>query len=195
MTRKITDELYKETEKRLALNGLAQTAIEECDSRALFQQACAAYVGTREVGGNNRGPLVVNFQKTVDNAASAEAWCMAFVQSMIAYVERKLGVQSPVVASEHCMTTWNKTPKSARVKIFPLPGAIIIWQKGSTTSGHTGVVESADVSAATMTAWEGNTESGVSGGTVVRDGGGVYRTKRSMKGTGSMKVVGFLKPF
>ena len=45
--------------------------------------AAEACVGIREQGGNNKGPLVELMQKTVDGKAQAEAWCMAFVQSML----------------------------------------------------------------------------------------------------------------
>jgi hypothetical protein len=43
---------------------------------------------------------------------------------------------------------------------------------------------------------EGNSESGVDpNGNVEREGGGVYANVRNTKGTGKMRVVGFLKPF
>lgn len=192
--RKITDALYNEIEKRLASNGAAQKAIADKNPRNLFIYAAECMVGTLEVGGNNKGKFVELFQMTVDGKAQREAWCMAFVQSMLAYVEKKLNVTSPIFASEHCLTTWQKTPKAQRVKAIPAPGAIVIWQHGKTTSGHTGLMlEWQDKN---FEAVEGNTESGINPkGAVVRDGGGVYMTKRGSKGSGSMKVVGFLKPF
>ena len=145
------------------------------------------------MGGNNKGPMVSLIQKTVDGQATSEAWCMAFVETCLAYVEKKLGVVSPIYSSEHCLTVWAKTPKAQRVKLIPLPGAIIIWQHGTTESGHTGLVS--EYRGKTMEAIEGNTEAGIVGGKVESDGGGVYITERNTTGTGKMKVVGYLKPF
>jgi hypothetical protein len=49
--------------------------------------------------------------------------------------------------------------------------------------------------AAAPPAVEGNTESGIVGSKVERDGGGVYLAHRSMAGAGAMRLVGLLKPF
>ena len=193
MARKITTKAFDYIDSKLKANGAAQDAIARKDARSLLNYAAEACVGIREVGGNNKGPLVQEIQKTVDNKASSEAWCMAFVQTMLAYVEKKLGVKSPIFESEHCLTVWGKTSKVQRVKSIPLPGAIIIWQHGKTTNGHTGFVM--EFAGKTFEAVEGNTESGIVGDKVVRDGGGVYRTIRSTKKNGDMTIVGYLKPF
>lgn len=168
-------------------------AVKKRDPRAIVTLAGESQVGVREKGGNNKGKEVVIYQNVIGGAA-AEAWCMSFVQSCIAFAEYVTGIQSPLHASEHCMTVWNNTDVKQRVSIHPLRGAVIIWRHGTSTSGHTGILESADESS--FSAFEGNTEGGLSeSGAVVRDGGGVYHTKRNIKGTGNMKVVGFLKPF
>lgn len=191
--REINKKMIAYLDKKLAGNGLAQSAIANKDARALMLQAAIACVGIREEGGNNRGPMVSLLQDTVDGT-EPWAWCMSFVQTCIAYAEAKTGVKSPVSASEHCMSVWNGTPKVQRVKIAPLPGAIIIWQKGKTQSGHTGFVLGADNK--DMMTVEGNTEAGMdTNGEVVREGGGVYNCKRNKTKTGTMVVVGFLKPF
>jgi hypothetical protein len=178
---------------KLEGNGLFVDAVKKKDARTIFLLAAEACVGIRESGGNNKGPLVELMQKTI-GGASAEAWCMSGVQTWLGFAEYCTGVKSPVAVSEHCLTVWNNTPKEQRVKSIPGPGAIAIWRHGLTQSGHTGVVR----------AWlekifkavEANTESGLkSNGAVVRDGGGVYDTERSSSGSGSMKLVGFLKPF
>lgn len=194
MERKLTPEAIKFLSERVANDGRYLHAKKINDPRSGLVALAGTCVGIREKGGNNKGPEVKEFQKTVDGRASSEAWCMAFVETMIAFIEYDFKVKSPIFASEHCMTVWGKTPKAQRVKMSPLPGAIVIWQKGNSSSGHTGIVEGADEK--NFTAYEGNTESGVNTkGKVERDGGGVYHTKRSRKGSGSMKVVGFLKPF
>jgi hypothetical protein len=182
-------------DKKLTLNGAAQEAIKNKDARTLYRLANEACIGITEVGGNNKGPLVQLMQETL-GSADGEAWCMSAQQTLIAYAEVKTRVLSSVYPSEHCLTVWAKTPKSLRVKIFPLAGALIIWQHGTSQSGHTGCfIESTD-GGKTMITCEGNTESGLdSKGNVVREGGGFYRNKRSMKANGTMKVLGFLKPF
>lgn len=188
MARKILSELVDIIDSKLASNGSAQLAIQNKDARKLMLFAAQACVGEVEIGGNNRGKFVELVQKTADGRASAEAWCMAFVQSMVAYAEFKTGVQSNLFTSEHCLTTWSKAKAADRVKKIPAPGAIIIWQKGSSQSGHTGfVVEWLE---SKMTTVEGNT-----GSNNMRDGDGVYSKTRSTKADGSMKVVGYIIPF
>ena len=192
--REIELEMVKFLDEKLANNGLAQHAIKTKDGRLLFRLACEACVGIREKGGNNKGPMVELIQKTIGGAVQ-EAWCMAAMQTCIAYAETKLRIKSKFFASEHCLTSWRNTPKELRVIYFPLPGAIIIWQHGETESGHTGCVVEADAKTKTMFTVEGNTDSGISEGRVERDGGGFYANHRSTIKNGSMRVVGFLKPF
>lgn len=191
--RQIEPKMIAYLDEKLKDNGLAQRAIEMRDARLLFVLAAQACVGIREVGGNNRGPLVELIQETI-GGHSREAWCMAFVQTLIAYVEYKLGIVSRLPAGEHCLTVLDQAPSDLIVKFFPLPGAIPIWQHGSSMNGHTGIfLESED---GYMMCIEGNTESGLSlTGRIERDGGGVYHTKRSMKRNGDMHVRAFLKPF
>lgn len=195
MGRQIEPKMVEFLDQKLANNGLAQHAIAEKDARQLFILAAQACVGIREVGGNNSGPMVELIQETI-GGHSKESWCMAFMQTCIAYAELKTGMVSLVAAGEHCLTVWALTPKSERVKIFPLPGAIVIWQHGKSQDGHTGCFLEADDKRKNMRMVEGNTESGLNPkGDVERDGGGVYLTSRNVIKNGSMKVVGFLKPF
>lgn len=191
--REIDKKLVTFIDKRLAGNGLAREALGRNDPRTLFRLAAQACVGIREEGGDNRGPLVSLIQDTV-GGPDPLAWCMSFVQTCLAYSEHKTEVKSPIVASEHCLTVWEKTPKIQRVKVMPLPGAIAVWKFTGTQSGHTGIVDGCDDKI--FTAFEGNTEGGTSPtGEVVREGGGVYFTKRSRAGTAKMALLGFLKPF
>ncbi len=172
---------------KLANNGLAQAAIKSKDARTVFRLAAESCVGITEEGGNNKGPMVSLIQDTVGSPDHV-AWCMSFVQTCLAYAEKKTGIKSPIVASEHCLTTWADSPKKQRVKAVPAPGAIIIWQHGNTQAGHTGVM--LEWMGSKMSTVEGNT-----GGASMRDGDGVYFKSRGTKGTGNLKVVGFLKPF
>ena len=179
---------------RLAQSGLFIDAVRRGDARMVFRLAAECCVGIREIGSNNGGPLVELMQQTI-GSADHEPWCMSAVQTWLAYAERVTGVKSPIIAGEHCLTVWSDSPKEQRVRTVPGPGAIIIWRHGNTSSGHTGVTCEQPSVSRIFSAVEANTESGNSGGKIERDGGGVYYTKRSLDGAGSMHIVGFLKPF
>lgn len=197
MKREITAKAIAMIDKRLAGNGAAQDCLKKkgdlVAARELFTYVMESLVGIREKGGNNKGPEVQLLQDTIGGVGS-EAWCMSTVQTGIAYVEVKLEVDSLIPATEHCMTCWNTAPKVQRVKEIPARGAIVIWRHGETTNGHTGIF--LELHKTQMTCIEGNTEAGLDAhGDVKREGGGVYKTTRGFTGNGSMKVVGFLKPF
>jgi uncharacterized protein (TIGR02594 family) len=146
------------------------------------------YEGVHEVGGNNMGPDVQKFQKAVDGVAEGEAWCMAFVQYCIKQVEAAQGIKSAIFRSEHCLTTWQKSPISMRLA-KPEAGCVVIWQHGTTSNGHTGFVMGTDASGNLLTI-EGNTNLAGSS-----EGDGVYAKTRDKVSDGDMKVVGFLKVF
>ncbi len=179
-------------DRKLNENGLAQQSIKDKEARTVFRLALEACVGIRETS-NNAGPMVELIQETL-GGADKEPWCASLIQTGLAYAELKTGIKSLVFPSEHCMTIWNETPSSMRVKRIPAIGAICIWRHGTSSSGHTGCTIS-DVNGTMVYLVEGNTESGLYSGEVVREGGGVYLTYRSITGTGNMRVIGFLKPF
>lgn len=193
MKRQLEPKMVSYLDAKLAGNGLAQSAIKNRDPRTVFRLALECCVGIREKGGNNRGPMVELIQETL-GGADAEAWCMSLVQTGLGYAELKTGIMSPIFPSEHCLTVWNETPREQRVRTVPAVGAICIWKHGDTTSGHTGITVG-EVEREEVNMVEGNTEAGIRTGEVVREGGGVYFTRRSIRGTGSMKVVGYLKPW
>jgi hypothetical protein len=192
MMRAIQKAMVNYLDAKLKNNGLAQQAITDKLPRVLALEAAKACVGIREQGGNNRGPLVELIQQTI-GIANRESWCASFVQTCIAYAEVKTGVLSPIFPTEGTRSMWEDTTKTQRVKYTPLAGAICVWQHGTSWQGHTGFVVSCDEK--NFSAIEGNTESGIVGTRVVRDGGGVYLTNRSLKGNGDMHILGFLKPF
>lgn len=193
MSRLIETGLVLYIDNKLKTDSIAQKALREKNPRALFIRAMKALVGIREKTGNNDGPMVVLLQETIGTAVR-EAWCMSTIQSAIAYVEVKLSVKSPIFASEHCLSVWDRTPKAQRVQRIPAPGAIIIWQHGTSMAGHTGIVTKYE--GGTMRCIEGNTTQGLNpDGSIEREGGGVYETQRNSRANGTMKVVGFLKPF
>ena len=196
--RQIEPKMIQFFDGKLATNGLAQEAIRSRNARMLFLKAMEACVGIREKTGTNDGPMVELIQETVGDH-DGEAWCMALIQTCLAYAEVRTGVKSPLFSSEHCLTVWRKTSTQQRVKHHPLPGAVAIWQhmdsKGHPTeNGHTGAVVGCDEKI--FQAIEGNTTSGLRpDGSIEREGGGVYFTSRSRTRNGSMVLVGWLKPF
>lgn len=195
--RKLEPELVRFFDGKLRTHGLAQEAMLKRDARTLMRLAAQVCVGIREEGGNNRGHMVELIQETV-GGHSAEAWCMSFVQSCIAYAELKTGVKSPIIVSESCAQVWTDTPQAWRVKHTPLAGAVVIWghynSQGKYAGGHTGILDSCDDEI--FFAYEGNTTGGIGAGDkVIRDGSGVYYTRRKRDGDGDMHVRGFLIPF
>lgn len=192
-TRKLDEKLTAYIDNKLAKNGSAQLAIQNKDARSLLCFVAESLVGIREVGGNNRGPMVELIQKTA-GGSRGDAWCMWFIQTLLGYVEKKLGIKSPIYVSGSCASVWANTAKAQRVKIAPLAGAIAYWRDEKTGLGHTGLfIEK--LSASTILTIEGNTEAGIVGGSIERDGGGVYQCHRNAKRNGSKVLVGFLKPF
>jgi hypothetical protein len=179
---------------KLVDNSHAAQAYRDKDPRALFIEVCKTFWGVREETGNNDGVLIEAIQKTIGGSYN-EPWCMALMQTCLAYVEKNLKVISPVESSEHCGQVWAKTNKRSRVRKYPAPGAIAIWNYQGTDKGHCGCVIDTQSSDFFITI-EGNTEGGIDPeGKIIREGGGVYFSHRSFDPKGSMKLLGFLKPF
>jgi hypothetical protein len=147
------------------------------------------YIGVKELG-ENSGPEVEKFQMAVDGKASGESWCMAFVQYCILELEQKTNKRSNIFHSEHCLTTWNKSPIELR-RTSPEPGYIVIWKHGQTANGHTGIVSKV-IGSVKFESIEGNTSDSAC---VNRNGDGVYRKIRNIDPAGEMKIIGFLVPF
>lgn len=161
--------------------------------RMLMVEAARACVAIRELTNRNDGPLIELIQKTVDGRAIREPYCMAGVQTIVAYAELKTGIKSKLFPSEHVMTVYRKASHDMFVKFNPLPGAIAMWNHQGSDQGHTGiVVESYDNFFKSI---EFNTTKGEAGGKIVREGGGVYELTRPRANVESMILKGFIKPF
>ncbi len=198
MSRNIRKDAIKLLDARIKTHTLAQACIENKNGRQLFVEVVKACVGIKEIP-PNEGVEVELFQKTV-SLSPGDAWCMAFLQTCLAYVEKTIGVVSPVHASGGCVDVWNNTPTSQRVKIQPLAGAIAIWQHTrDPVHGHTGMV--LDCDGVTFHAIEGNTADGEDNlnGIVGQTGQGVRLTHRRYDTfnphNGDMLLLGSLKPF
>ena len=144
------------------------------------------FVGTIEKGKNNYGPEVECFQRII--GGTGHAWCMSFVLWVLQRIVDRFDLGAHYIyKSEHCLTVWNSTPIECRRK-KPARGLIAIWQHGETQQGHTGFVTAVDGDS--FYTVEGNTN-----GEGSRDGDGVYVKKRNIKGSATLKLVGFLDPF
>lgn len=190
--RKINPELEAYLDRKLASFGASHDAIRKKDARLVMQYAALSLVGLRE-SGTNRGREVLWMSDTI-GPPDAIPWCMALVQSCIAYAEEKTGILSPVKATEHVMTCWRDTPKEYRVRFFPLPGAIVIWNHIGSDRGHTGIL--LETEAMDFLTVEGNTSAGIdTRDEVVREGDGVYKVRRKFGKIGNMQLMGFIRPF
>ena len=157
----------------------------------LLAVEAAKWVGVKEVGGDNKGPEVEMFQKSVNGIAVGQSWCMDFMQYCIKAVEKEFSLTSPIFRSEHVLTVWNKSPVSMR-STAPEVGYLMFWQHVGTSNGHVGVVTRVGPKAGVVSTIEGNTGDGEG---VVREGDGVYRRLRACEGTVKMKVLGYMKVF
>lgn len=158
--------------------------------RELIREA-ERWIGTTEVGGNNKGEAVARFQKAVDGKAQGEPWCACFVQFCISEVVASFQPTLVMAKSEHCMTIWSRTSGVHRYK-SPKPGYIVIWNYEGTANGHIGIVTRV-IDEFTIETIEGNTSP--DDNRIEREGDGVYRKIRTTKTVGKMKLVGFIAPF
>jgi len=159
------------------------------DARAALANIAGSFVGVTEVGGDNRGPDVEQFQKAVDGKASGEPWCMAFIMFCIQRAEAETGILSAVFRSELVKHVWDHSPDDHKSQV-PTMGSLIIWQYGDSGLGHAGIVEA--VLRDQVQTIEGNTGPGAG---VQREGDGVYRKVRPLHDVGKMTLKGFLRVF
>jgi len=149
-----------------------------------FVIACArACVGINEVGGNNRGRMVELFQAVVRTPVGSP-WCVDFIQAIVAYVELKLGIKSPVPSTDACLVLL----KYGQIKKTGDIGDIIVWEMPN-GGRHCGLIVGQN--ATRWTTIEGNTSSAGFN----RDGDGVFIKNRIRGGHDTFKEAGFLRTF
>lgn len=156
------------------------------DPTELLLKSAESCVGIMEEGSDNHGKMIEAFQATIGGACG-ESWCLSFVQSIIGYVEDRLGVSCDLHLTEHCLTLWDKTSKDSKFK-DPIPGDLVLWRYGETTKGHVGIVLKNDFKV--ISTAEGNTGPG---GIVERNGDGVYKKIRAKIGTSNMHLLGYIR--
>lgn len=191
--RKLEPEMKKYLLKKLENNGLFHDAVKRGDARTIMVLAAEACVGIKEATGRNDGKFIKLIQETV-GGASGEPYCMAGAMTVIAFAEEMTGKKSPLMATEHCQTLWNKTPKIQKVKSIPLPGALAVWGDKGKSTGHVEIVLACD---GKIMLCVGFNTSGTTkpGDKVNRDGNGVFYTERTMKNQGNRLFLGCIKPF
>jgi len=143
------------------------------------------WVGKVKEYGQNRGPDVERFLKQT-GGVPGDPWCMAFLQYLVKVVERDLRVTSRISRSIHVLTCWQQTHLDYHVD--PKPGRLMMWNVPRTTRGHAALVRT--VQGDRIGTIEGNTnERGR------REGDGVYERSRSLHGSSTFRVLGFIEPF
>jgi hypothetical protein len=156
-----------------------------------------SYVGVLEIGGDNLGPEVEAFQRSV-GGKPGDPWCMDFVQFCVQEVERKWGWLATIARSGSVLQTWQGTALYARkIKNPPVPGMVAIWMVNGSHHGHSGIVVGVDAISGTFETVEGNTGPGKN---IDREGDGVYEKTRQLaalrvRAIGGMRLVGFIDPF
>lgn len=146
------------------------------------------YIGVQEIGGENKGPEVEEFQKAVDGKAQGEPYCMAFCQFLVKKVEAEFHIKSDVFRSESVWQTWQKTPVALRVQV-PEPGDIQCWNIPGSEKGHAGIFRAKKLGGLCEVI-EANTNDGGS-----REGDGVYSKIRTLTGSQTFMVLGWLRAF
>lgn len=166
--------------------------------RLAFIREAIKFIGVLEQTGQNDGPIIEQFQKAVGGRAYGQSYCMDFVQYCLQQVDKAHPASTTCVfESQSCLEVFNKSPDYCR--ILPadfrkvVAGDVVVWQhfkNGSATAlGHCGIIIGLG-SKGSFTTVEANTSSGTG---ISRDGDGVYKRVRSLAGSDTMRVKGFLR--
>lgn len=155
--------------------------------RPAMTHAAKPWVDVKEQANDNRGAFIDMIGLTVDRKHTGEAYCLAWVQTIIAFVELELNMVSPLKATEGCLDLWNSTSAHLKTTRYPVPGYIAIFQHGNSPAGHAEIVlKVSDIYFKTIGA-----------NTVGPDGftQGIFVHERLFNDGGTMKLLGFISPF
>lgn len=146
------------------------------------------YIGTTEKTGKNDGPEVEMFLKSVGLKKGAQ-WCAAFVSYNLIAAKN---VKEPTVRSGLARSFVTKKSIKAvdvlrKIKKIPI-GSLVIWRKGTSISGHIGILNKDWIGEKGSTV-EGNTSSGTAGSQY--DGGGVYARTRKIEPANYFRITDF----
>lgn len=163
----------------------ASQTVEQTDGERV-RNIAHGFIGTREIG-NNGGKQIILFLKSV-GLRPGNPWCAAFV-SFCLDSAKIITLRTRSGLARHFITR-NKTIKAKTVSYnnTKLPmGTIIIWRRGTTSSGHIGFVDRWTGKSGTTI--EGNTSSGRSGSQW--NGGGVWSRKRTINPYDYFRITDF----
>lgn len=196
MGRKLKSELIEFFEDKLKDNEYYHFALENKLPRLIIVEAAKTLVGQKEKG-FNRGKIIELVQASC-GGSPGHAYCMYTVQACVAFAELKLDIKSHLKASGSCASVFNACDEQYYVKTIPAAGAVAIWghydSKMNYKGGHTGIVLHADDEYCWLV--EGNTSSSINADDeIIRDGQGIWFTKRKLHPTGEMKLRKYIKPF
>jgi hypothetical protein len=153
-------------------------------------QIALSYDGVREHGGNNCGPEVEMFQKSI-GLEPGDPWCAAFVCFCIQQAAENLGVKPSFQYGGSVYKIWTRNPDLQLSA--PTDNCIFLLDHGlskkGTRIGHTGFCVAINQShSETLETVEGNTNAAGS-----RDGDGCYHKSRELSefqnGYGWLKIA------
>jgi len=153
-------------------------------------QIALSYEGVREKGGNNCGPEIEMFQKSI-GLEKGDPWCAAFVCFCIKEAAKNLGAKPKFEYGGSVYKLWTRNPGLQMSE--PTENCIFLidhgLSKAGTRIGHTGFCVGRNQShTETLETMEGNTNAAGS-----RDGDGCYHKSREMaefaKGYGFLKIA------
>lgn len=192
--RRLHPNLRMRLEQTVFKNGIPNSFLNK-DPQEMVIDVSKAFesLSIREQGGNNKGKDVGAIQSIIGSVTengNGDAWCMSAAQCIIAFIEDYLQIESPVPASESCMSTITDARKiQGLVTNSCEKGTFFIWQNGTSWQGHTGSVI-AVLSENKMKTAEGNTGDGN-----IRDGDGFYFRERYILKNGKMIGRGFIRVY
>lgn len=138
----------------------------------------------------NRGPEIDQMKISTLGKVDDNPWCAVFAWYCIKQTEIATQTKCQLRMSALVQNVWSLNPVDYRV-VSPQPGDLILWNFAGTSAGHMGIVIDFPVSGRVNTI-EGNTSPAKS---IDREGDGVYIKNRSLTGSTTMRVMGFLRPF
>lgn len=144
------------------------------------------YVGVKEKTGHNDGYFVEKFLSSVKRK-KGDAWCAAFVSYCLTQTKVKVPTIRSGLARDFKLKNSIAAKDVLRGKVTIPPGTLIIWQNGTTITGHVGIVISWQKASGTTV--EGNTSSGRKGSQA--DGDGVYVRQRTIQPGNYFRITSF----
>lgn len=164
-----------------------------------FIVAAAEWYNGRMEKPNNSGFHDPSFEKELSAVGwyKGLAWCAFFTKLIYTKAYKGDPKLAGIVKSKFnggALATYNnvKAEGTFEVSDIPVIGAIAVWQHGSSSAGHVGIVKSFDIKTNTMYCVEGNTNASGS-----REGDRVAikaRTIKRERTANGLNLKGFIHP-